>query len=93
MEHEDDGDTNCYWCTRNNPQRIGKETGRLGIKTTHGDHPNYSIIKIAQNTEKGLGDLRLAVIQTPVENHQLMVMRKTLKGVLIIIIIIFSPET
>ena len=37
-----------------------------------GDHPNYSIVEISQNTEKSPGDLRrLAVTQTPVENHQL----------------------
>ena len=42
----------------------------LGDKRTSGDHPNYSIIKIGQNTKKSPGDLkRLAVTQTPVENH------------------------
>ena len=56
MEHEDDGDTNCGWCTWNNPQRIGE-----------------SIIRINQNTEYSPGDLsRLAVTQTPMKNHQLM---------------------
>ena len=30
MEHEDNGDTNCNWCTWKNPQRIDKGTGRLG---------------------------------------------------------------
>ena len=29
MEHEGDGDTNCNWCTWNNPQKIGKETKEL----------------------------------------------------------------
>ena len=24
MEHEGDGDTNCGWCTRNDPQRLGE---------------------------------------------------------------------
>ena len=34
-------------------------------------HPNFSISKIDQNTEKSLGDLRkFAVTQTPVKNHQ-----------------------
>ena len=46
MENEGDSDTNCNWCTWNNPQRTGKGTGRLGNKRTHIDHPNYSIIKI-----------------------------------------------
>ena len=37
-----------------------------------GDHPNYSIVAIGQNTENSPGDLRrLAVTRTPVENHQL----------------------
>ena len=57
MEHEGDSDTNCDWCTQNNPQRIGKGTGKLGNKRTSGDHPNYGIIKISQNTENRPGDL------------------------------------
>ena len=72
MEYEGDDDTNCGWCTWGNPKRIGKGTGRLGNKRTSGDHPNYSIIKIGQNTEKSLGDLRrLVVTQTPVRIYQL----------------------
>ena len=40
------------------------------------------MIKISQNTEKSPGDLkRLAVTQTPVNDHQLMLVRKTLKGI------------
>ena len=71
MEHEGDGDTNCNWCIRNNPQRLGNGTGKLGNKRTSGDHPDYNIIKAGQNTEKSSGNLRkLAVTQTPVENHQ-----------------------
>ena len=58
MEHEGDGNTNCNWCARNNPQRIGKGIGRIGNKRTSRDHPNYSIIKIGQNIEKSPGDLR-----------------------------------
>ena len=29
----------------------------LGNQRTSGDHPNYSIIEISQNTEKSPGDL------------------------------------
>ena len=29
MEHESDSDTDCNWCTWNNPQRSDKGTGRL----------------------------------------------------------------
>ena len=73
MEHESDGDTNCNWCTWYSHQRIGKGTGRIGNKNTSGDHPNNSTVKIGQNTEKSPGDLRrLAVTQTPVKDHQLM---------------------
>ena len=47
---------------------------------TSGDHPNYCIIKIVQNTEKSPGDLkRLAVAQSPVKNHLLALAGITLK--------------
>ena len=36
-------------------KRIGKGTARLGDKKTSGDHPNYSIVKIGQNTMKNKG--------------------------------------
>ena len=73
MEHISDGETNCNWCAWYSHQKIGTRTGRLGNKNTSGDHPNYSSAEIDQNTEKSPGDLRrLAVTQTPVENHQLM---------------------
>ena len=55
MEHESNCDTNYYWCTWNNPSKISKETGN---KRTSGDHPDYKIIKISQNTKKRAGDLR-----------------------------------
>ena len=61
---------------------IGTGTGRLGNKKTSRNHPNYSIIKIDQNAEKSPRHLRrLAVIQTQVKNHQLMLVMKALKGV------------
>ena len=41
-----------------NLQKIGKGTGRLGDKRTSEDYPNYSIIKISQNTQRSPGDLR-----------------------------------
>ena len=69
MQYE--GNTNSNWCTRNNPQRLDKGTGRLSNQRTSGDYPDYSI-KIGQNTEKSPGDLkRLAVTQTTVKDHQL----------------------
>ena len=65
MVHESDGDTNCNWCAWYRQQRIGSGIGRLGNKETSGDHPNYSIIKIGQNTEKSPGDLRRLAITLP----------------------------
>ena len=54
-------------------KRICSGTGGFGNKEMSGDHPNYSIIKIGQYTEKSPGDWkRLAVTQTPVKNYQLM---------------------
>ena len=45
-----------------------------------GHHSNNSIIEIDQNTEKSFGDLRrLVVTQSPVKDHQLMLMWKTLQ--------------
>ena len=50
---------------------VTKGTGGLRSWQPSGDHQNYSIIDNDQNTEKSPGDLsRLAVIQTPVEDHQ-----------------------
>ena len=83
MKHKGDGDTNYGWCTRNNLQRIGKGTGRLGNKRISGNYPNYSIIKIGQNTKKSPGDLRkLAVTQTPGKKPSANAgVKNTLKGV------------
>ena len=58
MEHESDGGIYCNWCVRNNPQRIDQGTWRLRNKRTSGDHLDYTIIKIGQNTKKSSGDLR-----------------------------------
>ena len=58
MEHENDGDNYCNCCAWNGPQRMGKGIGRLGNWRTNRDHPDDSIVKIGQNTEKSPGDLR-----------------------------------
>ena len=80
MEQENDSDTNCNWCTRYSHQKISTGTVGLGNKRMNGDHPNYSIVGIGQNTKKSPGNLRrLAVTQTPEENHQLMLVGGTLK--------------
>ena len=52
----------------------------LEVDGPNEDHPNDSITKNGQNTEKSPGDLRrLAVTQTSVKYHQLKLMGKTLK--------------
>ena len=58
-------------------------TGTRGLenKGKIGDHPNYSIIKIAQNTEKNPGDfMRLDVTQIPLRNHRLNLLLKLSKS-------------
>ena len=66
MDHESDSDTNFNWCSWYSHQRIDTKTGGLGNKRISGDHSNYCIIEISQNTEKSPQDLRrLAVTQTP----------------------------
>ena len=45
---------------------------RFSNKKASEDYPNYSVVKIGQNSEKSPGDLRkLAVTQTPEKDHQL----------------------
>ena len=68
MEYESDSDTNRYWYTRNNSQRLGKGIGRVSNQKTIGDHRDYGIVKTSPNTVKSPGDLRrLAVTQTPMK--------------------------
>ena len=51
-----------------------------------GDHPSYYIIGIGQNTEKSPRELnRFAVPQTSLKDHQLTLMWKTLKEIILII--------
>ena len=67
------------WCSWYSHQRINKGTRGLRNKRTSGNHPNYCIIQIGQNTEKSPRDLRrLAVTQTPVKDHQPTIMWKIL---------------
>ena len=55
-----------------------KESGNNRIS---GNHPDFCIIKIGQNTEKSPGDLRrLSVTQNPGKDSQLKEVRKTSKG-------------
>ena len=70
MEHETNGDTNCWWCAWYSHQRNDNGTEGLGNKRTSGDHPNDSITNICKNTEKSPGDLKRLVSKTPVEDHR-----------------------
>ena len=56
LEHESDGYTICNWCTLYSHRRMFTGTGGLENKRTIEDHPNNSIFKICQNTEKSPGD-------------------------------------
>ena len=79
MEHEGNNCSNCDWCFWHNNERIIKGPEGLGSWRLRGDHPNDSIVENGQNNVKSHGDLRrLAVTQTPVKDHQLTLMRKTL---------------
>ena len=51
MEHENDGDT------RNDLQKLGEGARKVGNRKKRRDRPNYSLVKIDQNTEKSPGDL------------------------------------
>ena len=63
-----------------------KGLGGVGNKRRSDNYSNNSIIKISQNTEKSPGNFkRLAVIQTPVRNHQLMLVWKTQMSKMMII--------
>ena len=50
---------NSDWCSWHSHQKFDKGAGGLGNKRTSGDHPNYCITLIGQNTEKSPGDWRL----------------------------------
>ena len=56
VEHESGVYTNYNWCSWYSHQRINKWAGGLGNKRKSGDHPNYCITEIDQNTEKRPGD-------------------------------------
>ena len=57
MEHESDGNTSRNRCTWNNFQNFHKGAKRLKNQKKNWNHPNYSIFKIGQNTEKSPVDL------------------------------------
>ena len=79
MEHEGGNYTNCDWRFWHGSKRIIKGTGGFGSWRQSGDYLCNSIIEDGQNSEKSSGDLRrLAVTQSPMKDHQLTLMWKTL---------------
>ena len=73
-------DTNQSWQVWNGPQRHGKGARRAEKFRSNWEYLDNSIHDIGHNTEKSPGDLRrLAVTQTPMKDHQLTLMWKTLK--------------
>ena len=69
VHYKSDSDTNSNWCSWYSHQRIDTDIGWQGNKRTRGEHPNYNIIKIDQNTEESPGDLRiLSITKDPVKN-------------------------
>ena len=72
VDNEIDDNINC--------NLIWTGNGGFGNKRMSGDHPNYSIVEIGQNTTKSPGDLKwFANTQTLKENHLLLHVWKTLK--------------
>ena len=62
-------------------EALVKGTRGLGNKRTDGDHPNYCITEIGQNTEKRSEYLRrYALTQTPMIDYQLTLMGKLSRG-------------
>ena len=54
MEHTDDPDSNCSWCTCNGLQKFGKGIGRIGNVGESRYHPVNIIVQMGQNTQKCL---------------------------------------
>ena len=74
VEYESDGDTYTNQHAWNSSQWVGKRKRIVVKRRANRNHPNHSIIKIGQNTEKSPGDLRgLAVSQNPVKDQSLRV--------------------
>ena len=51
-EHESDGETKCSWHILNAVQSLGSRVGSVRNRRMGQEHPNYSIFKIGQYTEK-----------------------------------------
>ena len=90
IEHADNGDIHCSRCTRNGPQSLGKRIRRVRNQRKNPGHSNYGIIEISQNTEKSPGYMRRLSGNQTSEEPQLLLLLKTHKKILKIIIIIIN---
>ena len=82
---------NHCWCVQLNQHIFMPLTIMSNVFLKNGTYPFIHIGRVYKNTEKSPGDLmRLFVTQTPVKDHQLTLVWKTLKGVIIIMIIIIT---
>ena len=50
VEHEQDNDNNCSWCTWNGSQMLGKGSGTNKNQRKNWEHSDNSILVIGQNT-------------------------------------------
>ena len=62
VEHEGYSDTNNSSHTRNSYQKLGKETGGIGIQRKDRDDIDHSIAKIGRNTQETLGNLIILAV-------------------------------
>ena len=77
VNHDDDGDTNCNWCTWNSPQRFGKILEELEIRGRIEITQIPELLRLARIVRWGSRDLRrLTITLTSVKDHQLKLTRK-----------------
>ena len=62
MVPESDCDASSNWHALHSHHMINIGLGWFENNRKCGDYPNYSIIKIGQNTKKSPGDLRILVV-------------------------------
>ena len=59
VEHEGDSDTYCYWCTLNNPQRLGKGFKKLEIRGWMETIQTTALLKTARILRRALKTRRV----------------------------------
>ena len=74
MEHKGDSNINDSWSNWNNSKELEKEARGTRDLRNNCDHLDHRTTEIGLNTQKSPVELRrLAVAQTLVKNHQLLV--------------------